>query len=106
MITVCDNSAGEVCPVWPGQPMTGRWGIPDPASVLGSAVEVAMAFNDACRLLYNRLSLLASLPVASLDRLSLKRRLDEIEAQTEAPQEPTLLHHQAGSGCTIQLPTC
>ena len=86
MITVRDNAAGEVCPIWPGQPMTAHWGIPDPVAVEGSPVEVSLAFNEAYRVLNNRITLLASLPIASLDRISLKRRLDEIGATTGAPQ--------------------
>ncbi|MDR3508738.1 MAG: arsenate reductase ArsC [Caulobacteraceae bacterium] len=86
VITVCDNAAGEVCPIWPGQPMTAHWGIPDPAAVEGSPIEVAMAFNDAYRVLHNRLTLFASLPFESLDRMSLKRRMDEIGAKTETPE--------------------
>ena len=86
VITVCDNAAGEVCPIWPGQPMTAHWGIFDPVAVEGSPVEVSLAFNEAYRVLNNRITLLASLPIASLDRISLKRRLDEIGTTTEAPQ--------------------
>jgi protein-tyrosine-phosphatase len=86
VITVCDNAAGEVCPIWPGQPMTAHWGVPDPAAVEGSPVEVNFAFNDAFRVLNNRLTLFASLPFESLDRLSLKRRMDEIGAKTETPE--------------------
>jgi protein-tyrosine-phosphatase len=86
IITVCDNAAGEVCPIWPGQPMTAHWGIPDPAAVEGSPAEVALAFNDAYRVLNNRLTLLASLPFESLDRMSLKRRMDEIGQKTESPE--------------------
>jgi len=86
VITVCDNAAGEVCPIWPGQPMTAHWGIPDPAAVEGAPVEVNFAFNDAYRVLNNRLTLFASLPFESLDRLSLKRRIDEIGTKTEAPE--------------------
>ena len=86
VITVCDNAAGEVCPIWPGQPMTAHWGIPDPAAVEGTPVEVSFAFNDAYRSLHNRLSLFANLPFESLDRLSLKQRLDEIGINTDAPE--------------------
>ena len=78
VITVCDNAAGEVCPIWPGQPMTAHWGIPDPAVTTGSEAEIALAFADAYRVLNNRITLFASLPIASLGRLSLQRRLDEI----------------------------
>jgi protein-tyrosine-phosphatase len=78
VFTVCDNAANEVCPVWPGQPMTAHWGVPDPAAVTGSAEKVAHAFRDTLGLLQRRIELFASLPVASLDRMALKRRLDEI----------------------------
>lgn len=78
VLTVCDNAANEVCPVWPGQPMTAHWGIPDPAAATGSEAEIAKAFRDAYHLLHRRVALLANLPFASLDRLSLKKRLDDI----------------------------
>ena len=78
VITVCDNAAGEVCPIWPGQPMTAHWGIPDPAAFVGSDAETALAFADAYRVLNNRITLFASLPIASLSRLSLQQRMDEI----------------------------
>jgi protein-tyrosine-phosphatase len=86
VITVCDNAAGEVCPIWPGQPMTAHWGVPDPVAIEGSPVEVSLAFNEAYRVLNNRLTLFASLPFGSLDRLSLKRRMDEIGAKADAPE--------------------
>jgi len=78
VFTVCDNAANEVCPVWPGQPMTAHWGIPDPAAVEGSEAEIAAAFRQAMLTLQRRIELFANLPVASLDRMSLKKRLDEI----------------------------
>lgn len=78
VFTVCDNAANEVCPVWPGQPMTAHWGVPDPAAVEGDEETVAAAFRDAFLLLQRRIELFASLPVEKLDRLSLKRRLDDI----------------------------
>ncbi len=78
VFTVCDNAASEVCPVWPGQPMTAHWGVPDPAAAEGSEPERRLAFADAYRALGNRLSIFTSLPLASLDRLSLQRRLEEI----------------------------
>ena len=78
VFTVCDNAAGEVCPVWPGQPMTAHWGIPDPAAVEGSDDEKRTAFRDAARALQARIRLFASLPLDKLDRMSLKRRLDEL----------------------------
>lgn len=78
VFTVCDNAAGEVCPVWPGQPMTAHWGIPDPSAATGSEAEIALAFADAYRQLNNRISLFCALPMSTLDRLSLQRRLEEI----------------------------
>ena len=78
VFTVCDNAAGEACPVWPGQPMTAHWGIPDPAAATGTEPEIAMAFADAYRMLENRISVFTSLPLNSIDRLSLQKRLDEI----------------------------
>jgi arsenate reductase len=78
VITVCDNAAGEVCPVWPGQPITADWGVPDPAAAVGSEAEVAVAFRDAARQLRNRIELLVALPAAGLDRMSLQTRLRDI----------------------------
>jgi arsenate reductase len=78
VITVCDNAAGEVCPVWPGQPITAHWGVPDPAAAAGSEAEIAVAFRDAARQLRNRIELLVALPTARLDRLSLQNRLRDI----------------------------
>lgn len=77
VITVCDNAAGEVCPVWPGQPITAHWGVPDPAAT-GSEAEIAVAFREAARLLRNRIELLVALPTAKLDRLSLQDQVREI----------------------------
>jgi protein-tyrosine-phosphatase len=78
VFTVCDNAANEVCPVWPGQPMTAHWGVPDPAAVEGAETERRLAFADAYRQLNNRISIFTALPLASLDRLSLQQRLNEI----------------------------
>lgn len=87
VFTVCDNAAGEVCPVWPGQPMTAHWGIPDPAAVEGSDDEKRRAFFVAYNQLGTRLSLFANLPLDRLDSLSLKSKLDQIgAAQATAPQ--------------------
>jgi len=86
VFTVCDNAANEVCPIWPGQPMTAHWGLPDPAAVQGSPAEIGMAFADTFRMLNNRIGLLVNLPLASLDKLSLQRRLNEIGQSTDAPQ--------------------
>lgn len=78
VFTVCDSAAAKQCPVWPGQPMTAHWGLPDPALAVGKDAQVALAFADAYRMLNNRISIFISLPVASLDRLTLDKRLKEI----------------------------
>lgn len=78
VFTVCDNAAGEVCPVWPGQPMTAHWGIPDPAAVEGTDDEKRKAFSEACRTLLNRIRIFVSLPLDKLDRLSLQQKLNEL----------------------------
>jgi arsenate reductase len=78
VFTVCDNAAGEVCPVWPGTPMTAHWGVPDPAAVRGTEAEIERAFRDAYVALDRRISLFLSLPLASLDRLALKKHIDDI----------------------------
>ncbi|HKP77834.1 MAG TPA: arsenate reductase ArsC [Phenylobacterium sp.] len=85
VITVCDNAAGEVCPVWPGQPITAHWGIPDPAAATGGEAEIAVAFREAARQLRNRIELLIALPMAKLDRLSLQTRVRDIAATAGAP---------------------
>jgi arsenate reductase (thioredoxin) len=81
VFTVCDNAAKEVCPVWPGQPMTAHWGVPDPAAVTGTAEQIEKAFRDAFFLLDRRISLFLCLPLASIDKLSLKKELDNIGRQ-------------------------
>ena len=78
VFTVCDNAAGETCPVWPGQPMTAHWGVPDPAEATGTPAEVALAFKDAYRMLNQRIGVFAALPLRALDQLSLQRKLNEI----------------------------
>ncbi len=78
VFTVCDQAAGETCPVWPGQPITAHWGMPDPAAVDNSDVEQWQAFRDTFRALENRLKIFVSLPVASLDRMSLARQVEAI----------------------------
>ena len=78
VFTVCDNAANEVCPIWPGQPMTAHWGVPDPVAAEGTEVERRLAFADSYRMLNNRISIFARLPLKSLDKLSLQKRLDEI----------------------------
>ncbi|MDR6625220.1 arsenate reductase ArsC [Caulobacter segnis] len=86
VFTVCDNAAGEVCPIWPGQPMSAHWGIPNPGDAVGSEAEIALAFAEAYRQLNSRITLFCALPMASLDRLSLQKRLDEI-GKSIAPDE-------------------
>jgi arsenate reductase len=78
VFTVCDNAAHEVCPVWPGQPITAHWGVPDPAAVAGSPDQIARAFRDAFVVLDRRLSLFLRLPLSSLDQLAIKIELDRI----------------------------
>jgi arsenate reductase len=78
VFTVCDNAAEEVCPVWPGQPMTAHWGLPDPSLARGSQAERRLAFADTHRMLNQRIGIFVSLPLRSLDCLALQRRLDEI----------------------------
>lgn len=78
VFTVCDDAANEVCPIWPGQPMTAHWGVPDPAAAEGTEAERHLAFAEAYRMLSNRISVFASLPLRSLDRLNLQKRVDEI----------------------------
>jgi arsenate reductase (thioredoxin) len=78
VFTVCDSAAGEVCPIWPGQPMTAHWGIEDPAAIEGTDIEKEKAFVTAFKYLRNRISIFISLPVASLDRLTLRAKLREI----------------------------
>jgi arsenate reductase len=80
VFTVCDDAAGEACPVWPGQPVTAHWGIPDPAAATGSEAEIGLAFAEAYRLLDNRISVFLSLPIGKLDRMALQSRLDTIGA--------------------------
>jgi len=78
VFTVCDNAANETCPLWPGQPMTAHWGVPDPAAVHGDAAEIERAFRDAFFILDRRISLFLALPLAALDRLALKKEVDRI----------------------------
>jgi arsenate reductase (thioredoxin) len=81
VFTVCDNAAKEVCPFWPGQPMTAHWGVPDPAAVQGAPEIIAKAFRDAFFMLDRRISLFSSLPLASLDSLAIKKEIDNIGRQ-------------------------
>lgn len=85
VFTVCDNAANETCPVWPGQPMTAHWGLPDPSSVEGTEAEKRYAFADTHRMLYQRIGIFVNLPLASLDKLSLQKRLDAIGKDVPEP---------------------
>ena len=86
VFTVCDNAASEVCPVWPGQPMTAHWGLPDPATAEGSEAERRLAFADTMRMLNQRIGIFVSLPFDKLSKLSLKAKLEEIgKTRLEAP---------------------
>jgi len=85
VFTVCDDAADETCPVWPGQPMSAHWGVPDPAAVEGTEAEKRFAFADTCRMMSNRISVFTALPMQSLDRLSLQKRLNEIGQRREPP---------------------
>src|SRR5262249_24212999 len=90
--TVCDNAAGEICPVWAGQPMTAHWGVPDPAEAEGSAAEIALAFKDTYRMLHQRIGIFTALPIRSLDQLSLQQRLREsgrMDGATAKAKEPS-----------------
>jgi arsenate reductase len=87
VFTVCDKAAGEVCPIWPGQPMTAHWGVEDPAAFVGPIEKQMRLFRDIYFQLERRIQIFINLPIASLDRLSLQRRLDDI-GQTRATQAP------------------
>jgi protein-tyrosine-phosphatase len=88
VFTVCDNAAGETCPYWPGQPLTAHWGVPDPAAIEGSDTEKRLAFRAAFKALENRVKTFTSLPIATLDQIRLKERLDEI-GTTQPKSGPT-----------------
>jgi arsenate reductase len=81
VFTVCDNAASEVCPVWPGQPMTAHWGIPDPAAVTGSPDQIERAFRDAFMILERRITLFLSLPLSTLGQLAIQREIDRVGQQ-------------------------
>lgn len=85
VFTVCDDAASEVCPVWPGQPMSAHWGIPDPAAATGSEAERRLAFSEAYRMMSNRISIFVNLPLSSLDKLSLQERLQAIGKSSSEP---------------------
>lgn len=81
VFTVCDNAAKEICPIWPGQPMTAHWGVPDPAAVTGASEEIEKAFREAFMILDRRINLFLCLPLASIDKLAIKKELDRIGQQ-------------------------
>lgn len=87
VFTVCDDAAGETCPLWIGRPMTAHWGIPDPAAATGTPAEIALAFKDAYRMLNQRIGVFAALPLRALDQLRLQRKLDEIGRMSGATAE-------------------
>ncbi len=89
VFTVCDNAAGESCPIWPGQPMTAHWGVPDPAEAPGTEAEIALAFKDAYRMLHQRIAAFTSLPIRSFDALSLQQRLKKIGRMEGATAKAT-----------------
>lgn len=86
--TLCDTAAAETCPVWPGQPMTAHWGLPDPAAATGTEAERRYAFADSLRMLTNRINIFVALPLKKLDQLSLQRRLDDIGKTKDATGKP------------------
>jgi arsenate reductase (thioredoxin) len=88
VFTVCDNAANETCPLWPGQPMTAHWGVPDPAAATGTDAEIRFAFADTMRMLTNRINIFVSLPLRSLDQLTLQKRLDAIGKTKDADANP------------------
>ena len=108
VFTVCDNAAGESCPVWPGQPMTAHWGVPDPAEAKGTPAEIALAFKDAYRMLHQRIGVFTALPIRSLDQLSLQQRLKDIgrmemrqrrrKSRVDARAAATRVLRMAGNG--------
>ena len=85
VFTLCDRAAAESCPVWPGQPMTAHWGMPDPAAASGTEAEVALAYADAYRMLHQRIDIFTNLPLADLEPVALQQRLEEIGATRRAP---------------------
>jgi protein-tyrosine-phosphatase len=88
VFTVCDDAANEACPIWPGQPMSAHWGLPDPAKAAGNDAERALAFDDCFRMLNQRISIFVSLPIENVSKLSLQRRLEEIgRLRREAPSK-------------------
>ena len=85
IFTVCDNAAGDACPVWPGKPLTAHWGVPDPAEATGTDAQIGQAFADTYRMLNQRIGIFTALPIASLDQLTLQNRVREIGRSQGAP---------------------
>ena len=92
MFTVCDSAAAEACPVWPGHPATAHWGIPDPAEAKGTQAEIALAFEDAYRMLNQRIAVFTALPLRSIDTLSLQSKLREIGQMEGSTAKATETH--------------
>jgi protein-tyrosine-phosphatase len=90
VFTVCDNAANEVCPVWPGQPMSAHWGVPDPAAVEGTDAVIGEAFAEAFRMLQNRITIFCALPISGLDRLTLQKKIDDIGRMKRDPEATSL----------------
>jgi arsenate reductase len=88
VFTVCDDAAGEVCPIWPGQPVTAHWGVPDPSAAEGSEAEKCLAFADTHRMLYQRIGIFVNLPLASIDRLALQEQLRDIGRKQPTDRNP------------------
>ena len=105
VFTVCDNAAQETCPVWPGQPMTAHWGVPDPAAAEGTEAEIRYIFADTLRMLTNRINIFVSLPLDKLDQLSLQKRLDSIGKTTDAADQSGSSTSSAHRGTMSNLPS-
>jgi protein-tyrosine-phosphatase len=86
VFTVCDNAAQEVCPLWPGQPMTAHWGVPDPSAAEGTEAEKRLAFANAYRMLQRRIDVFTSLPMKSLERLAIQKKIEEIGRMADTPE--------------------
>ncbi len=95
VFTVCDNAAQEVCPVWPGQPMSAHWGVPDPSLTEGNEAEISAAYADTHRMLYQRISIFTNLPIESLDKLALQKHLDRIGQTTDTVDQAALTNEKA-----------
>jgi|SRR5579871_6180435 len=106
VFTLCDSVANEACPIWPGQPVTAHWGIPNPAAVKGTPEDVAGAFRDAYDALEQRIAAFVSLPLPRLDRMSLKRRLDAMGTHSSCSLAPPPLRNDCGRACPALVAGC